>query len=313
MKKYYSIFFIGFILCHVAFTLRAQLPETVIYLFDMQKTTQGFQFSSPKIISKSKGYNNQPYFTPDGRFFYYVSSVDTANTEIYRIDLSQKKLRSKRITKTSEAEYSPKYTPDMEHISFVRVEKDRTTQHFYTQPLKGKKASLILPELKLLGYYDWISQNEFISFELPEPFYLLKHTIANHNQDTLATHIGRTIYYLRSKNKIIYTDKSDSTSWKIRMIAPENLKRKIHTSPVENPILATTLTNEEDYCFLMDGSILMGQAGALYMLKNPFRNNQEKWKEIFDFRKFGITKFYRLAVSPDNTKIALVVYTGKKP
>ncbi len=296
-----------------SFSSMAQLPETVIYLFDIQKKAKGLEIGNPKIVSNKSGYNNQPYFTMDGDYMFYVSSMDSVNIELYKIDMGKKKLKGKRITHTKEAEYSPKFTPDMENVSCVRVEKDRKTQHFYTYSLKGKKPVNILPKLTSIGYYEWLNQNEFLSFELPEPFYLVKHHISGARCDTLATNIGRTFYNLRSKGKVVYVDKSDSDKWVIRMIAPENLKtfnRKGHT---ENPVLTETLPKEEDYCFTQDGSILMGHKGMLYIKKNPFKNANATWDELIDMKTFGIEKFYRIAISVDNTKLAVVAYRGKKP
>ena len=114
---------------------------------------------------------------------------------------------------------------------------------------------------------------------------------------------------------MVYVDKTDSLHWKIRIIAPENLRisRKKPAVPVENPVLTETLPGEEDYCFMQDGSILMGHEGILYIKRNPFRHPESAWEPIADLKIMGITQFYRIAVSPDNTKIAVVVYQGKKP
>ena len=294
-----------------SFYCKAQMPETVVYLFDIQRSNKGYTFLPPKIISKTSGYNNQPYFSPDGNYLFYVSSVDTANTEIYRYDLNKK--RTKRLTKTREPEYSPRYTPNMEGLSFVCVEKDKTTQHLYTSNMKAKKMKVVLPNLKTIGYYEWISDIEFLSFELPEPFYLVRHNIAMNKTDTLATNIGRNFYNMRAKGKIVYVDKTDTLHYKLRTIAPEKLKAKKATKPIVDPILCETLPGEEDYCFMQDGSILMGHDGILYYKKNPFKHPESVWDELVDMRNFGIDKFYRVAVSPDNTKLALVVFKGKKP
>ena len=120
---------ITLLLCFITIQALAQLPETEIYLFDLQRTPKAFRVLPPKIISDTTGYNNQPYFTPDEKYLYFVSSVDSTNTEIYRYDLKRKK--SRRITNTHEPEFSPRYTPGMDGISYVSVEKDKTTQHFY--------------------------------------------------------------------------------------------------------------------------------------------------------------------------------------
>lgn len=308
MKILLSVLFV--LLCSVS---DAQLPETVIYLFDVRKTAKGIVLEKPIIVSKQKGYNNQPYFTLDGDYMFYVSSIDTVNIELYKINMNSKKYKSKRITRTKEAEYSPKYTPDMENVSCVRVEKDRKTQRLYSYNLKGKKAVSILPSLTSIGYYEWLNQNEFLSFELPEPFYFVKHHISSGKADTLATNIGRTFFNLKSKGKVVYIDKSDSNKWVFRTLAKENLKTFNKQQNVPNPVLTETLPKEEDYCFTQDGSILMGHEGKLYIKKNPFLHKESGWEVVADMKAFGIEKFYRMAISVDNTKLAVVVYKGSKP
>jgi dipeptidyl aminopeptidase/acylaminoacyl peptidase len=299
-------------LCFITVQAFAQLPETDIYLFDLKRSPKGLNVMTPKMISTTSGYNNQPYFSPDEKYLYFVSSVDSTNTEIYRYNLKRKK--SRRITHTHEPEFSPRYTPGMDGLSYVSVERDKTTQHFYVSSLKGKKPTLIAPELKTIGYYEWISDIEFLTFELPEPFYFVRHNIALGRTDTLAQHIGRTFYNLRTKNKIVFVDKSDSLHWKLRTMAPENLRvSRKKTGPIENPILSETLPGEEDYCFMQDGSLLMGHDGALFYKKNPFRHPESAWIQLADLKQFGIKQFYRMAVSPDNTKMAIVVYKGTKP
>jgi hypothetical protein len=306
MKKILTL-----ILLFISFYSFAQLPETIVYLFQVQKSPKGYRVHSPKIISKTNGYNNQPNFSMDGQWLFYVSSMDTINTEIYKYDLAKQK--SKRLTRTKEPEYSPRFTPDMERISCVKVEKDKTTQHLYSYNLKGKKPQLFLPDLTTIGYYEWISQNEFLSFELPEPFYLVKRNLVHKTADTIASNIGRTFYSLRSKGKMVFVDKSDSMHWKIRIIAKENLARIKKGPKVANLILTETLPGEEDYYFMQDGSILMGHEGKIYMKKNPFRYTDSTWDEFADLNQFGIRQFYRIALSPDNTQLAVVVYKGKKP
>jgi hypothetical protein len=118
---------------------------------------------------------------------------------------------------------------------------------------------------------------------------------------------------LRSKGKVVYVDKSDSNKWVIRTISPENLKTFTKKQNVVNPLLTETLPHEEDYCFTQDGSILMGHDGILYIKKNPFRNQNASWEELADLKKFGIQRFYRMAISIDNTRLAIVVYQGEKP
>lgn len=289
----------------------SQLPETNIYLFEVQRNPRGMTLSAPRIIGSKKGYNNQPWFLPDGSGMFYVRSMDTVNTEIFYYDFKKKK--SKRITKTKEAEYSPKLTPDMERISCVRVEKDRTTQHFFSYDKKGKQAFLMQPGLTSIGYYDWVNMNEWISFELPEPFYLVRHKVSPAVTDTLVNRVGRSFYYLRSKNVLVFVDKSDSLNGRIRMLDKQHLKSPTPSDPERYPVLSDVLPGEEDFCFMQDGSILMFHDGAIYKKRNPFKLKDSQWELLWDMKPWGINKGYRISLSPDNTRLALVVYSGEKP
>lgn len=309
MRKHIIFFFLIFTF-YFSF---AQLPETTIYLFQYNRMGRNISITDPKIISFNKGYNNQPYFSPDGKYLYFVSAKDTDHVNIFKVDVSKKRKKVKQITKTKEAEYSPKYTPDMEFISHVRVEKDRKTQHFAKMTLKGKKTEILMPAIGSVGYYEWLNMQEVLTFELPEPFYLVKHNLSTNKTDTLATHIGRTFYYLKSKNKIIYIDKSDTNQWCLRAIPGENLRSYSRAEKKENVKISDVLPMEEDYCITQEGNILMGHNGVLYMKKNPLKNVGGTWDQIADFKMYGIDKFYRIAISPDNTMLAVVAYKGKKP
>lgn len=287
----------------------AQWPDTDIYLFEIRKSKKGYTLENKQKINARAGYNNQPYFTPDNRYLYYVASIDTTNTEIYRYDIEKKK--NKRLTRTKECEYSPKLTPDLEHLSCVRVERDKVTQRLYTYTLKGKKPKMVEPELKNIGYYDWILPHEFLSFELPEPFQLTRHNIITKRVDTIATHVGRNFYAQRAKGKIWYVDKQDSTKWYIRSVNMQSITKK---STMTSDILTIeTLPNEEDYTIMMDGSILMGHEGILYRKPNPTKFPDASWEPLADLKPLGIERFYRLAISASNMQIAIVAYKGKKP
>ncbi len=293
----------------VASVAKAQMPETVIYLFDITKEKKGISLQNPRIISKQTGYNNQPSFTPEIDNILYVSSVSEKNTEIYKYNIKKKK--SKRLTHTPEPEYSPQITLEENAISCVRVEKDSITQHFYYYNLKGKKPQLQLPKLNRVGYYTWINANEIAVFTVPEPFGFYKYNLTTQFGDSIGYGIGRTMRFERGK--LMYVDKRDSSNWYIRVVDKENMKPKTKTKPVENTILSECLEGEEDYAVLLDGSLLMGHNGFLYKKDIPHRNPKNKWYVVEDLKKFGIDTFYRITVSKDNQYMCVVAYKGKKP
>jgi WD40-like Beta Propeller Repeat len=303
-----------FLLCLVTlFGSKAfcQMPETRIYTLDISKERNKLQFKAPKLVGFKKGYNNQPYFTPDEKFILFVSNNGKGKTDIYKYDLKKKK--SIRVTKTAEAEYSPKYNLSEDRITCVRVAKDTITQNFYSYNFSGKKGELLNNDLKTLGYYQWYSSYEIIGFLVPEPFVLCKYNINSNKCDTLLTHPGRT--FQNYKGRIYFVDKSDSNNYYIRTLAKENLRsrKKDNTTMVTNPLVVKTLDGQEDFVIMNDGTILMSKENKLFAYANKRSKEKSEWVEIADFGKLGIESFYRLALSPDNTQLAVVAYIGKKP
>jgi hypothetical protein len=312
MKK---LFLLGLLLQSVF--ANAQLPETSIHTLEISRNRTGLVFAKPNLISNKKGYNNQPYFTPDGKYIYYASNNGGGNTDIYRHNLQKPKQKSKRITKTAEAEYSPRLKPDETEITCVRVEKDTVTQHFFAYNLEGKRGHLYLPKVENLGYYTWYTGVDIIGFTLPEPFLLSRFNTVTLRQDTIAISPGRTFQVFR--NKIYYVDKntvSKDSAFAIRVVAVENLRTQNRNKPkIENPIITYTLPKQEDFVIMNDGTFLMGSKGKLfsYNAKLAKKNNSNAWRELADFKNLGLANFYRLAISPDNTKLAVVSYSGAKP
>jgi hypothetical protein len=292
----------------------AQLPETEIYLLDMQKNGAGkYSFSNPRLISNPKGYNNQPYFMDDDKTILFASNNGSGNTNIYKYDMNRKKI--KRFTKTQEAEYSPQQSKAEEgEITCVRVEKDTVSQIFYSYYKKGKKGHFNLPNVNSIGYYTWLNGAEIIALTLPEPFTLTKYNVITLKADTLVTNIGRTFQV--QNNKLLYVDKIDSNHFYIKQMVKENIRpRKNKNLQADDVVLCETLEGQEDFCMGYDGTIFMGKEGKLYAWYTKKIRGMEanKWHEIADFTSNGIPAFYRLVINQDMSKIALVAYKGKKP
>jgi hypothetical protein len=300
-----------FLLSLSSFISYAQMPETRIYTLDINRGMRGkLEFSNPTLIGFKTGYNNQPYFTPDGKGLLFVANKGKGNTDIF--EYKYKKKKSMRLTETKEAEYSPKWTITENEISCVRVEQDTVTQHFYAYNLKGGKGHSLSNTMTTLGYYQWLNSNEIIAFLVPEPFTFVKYNISTLRCDTLLTAPGRTFY--NYKGKIYFVDKSDSTKYYIKTVAKENLRsRKNPAGPTPNPIVAQTLEGQEDFAIMNDGTIIMGKESKLYAYYPRRAKRKDDWAEIADFSKLGIGNFYRITLNQENNKLAIVVYEGKKP
>lgn len=306
MKRTGILFFLLY-----GFNLSAQLPQTEIYVFDLSKDQMGYHLSNMQKVKVADGYNNQPFFTRDGKYMLFTASgKKKGKTDIYRYDLEKKKIR--QLTKTKkQSEYSPKLTPNQEGISCVRVEEDTTQQHLYVYNLKGKKPKQLLKDVHVIGYYEWITLNDLLTFNIPEPFTLNYYSFQPAKQETLYPAIGRDIKNIR--NKLFYVDKRDSLHWYIKELDKRRIGRRNYDSIPDDEMLTETLPGEEDYAFMQDGSIIMGHLGQIFQKEKVIRDHNKEWKMILDLSPYYITRFYRITVSPNFRKLAVVAYVGEKP
>ncbi|MCZ8283993.1 MAG: hypothetical protein O9353_00930, partial [Bacteroidia bacterium] len=103
-------------------TTLAQMPETDLWLFSLEKKDRVYQAVNPVNITNRPGYDNQPAFTADGKSILYVSIRDDGQADVYRYDLKSK--LHTNLTKSKVSEYSPTVLPDESGFSAVVVEAD---------------------------------------------------------------------------------------------------------------------------------------------------------------------------------------------
>src|SRR3990172_9800581 len=144
-------------------------------------------------ISNSPGYDNQPSFLPDSSGVLFSSNRDGKQTDIYRYDITARKLT--QITRNPEAEYSPIVTPDGKTFSVVRVEAD-LTQRLWRFNLDGSNPRLVLENVKPVGYHAWIDATHVALFVLGAsgaPATLQIADTTTGTAETIESGIGRSV------------------------------------------------------------------------------------------------------------------------
>ena len=294
MTKYFTTLLIFNILIFKCFT---QVPTTDIYLLNVSTKHGKFTFSDPQKISDWKGYNNQPYFSPDGKSIYYVS-YRNKQSDIYKYDIGSK--ATTQFTNTPEDEYSPKLTPDKKYISVVRVMKD-SSQQLWEFPIAGGAPKHLLKGHDSIGYYYWMKKR-IVSANVPEPMKLeLTDTTPGSPNIVVIKNIGRSLQVIKSKLILFVqkpTDKKDSIGWICGLYKGQTIK------------LMATLPNCEDFAFGPKNTFFMGKNGRLYKYKY---GKDKSWNEIADFSNTDYKNFYRIVFNKKGNKIAIVSYQGKKP
>src|SRR5437879_453999 len=141
-------------------------PANDIYVASLRVVDGRVQVGTPVNVTARPGYDNQPFFLPDGGAFLYTSIRADSQADIYRYDL--RTATSVRLTATRESEYSPTPPPDRPGFSAVRVEAD-STQRLWAFDWDGARSRLVLDSIKPVGYHAWGDGRSVALFVLGAP------------------------------------------------------------------------------------------------------------------------------------------------
>ena len=270
----------------LTYGLFAQLPNTDVWLLDIQTTKDTLFFSNPTNITNRAGYDNQPAFSPDGKYILYTSIRDEKQSDIYKYDIKTKTVT--QFTNTSTSEYSPTFMPDGKNISVVMVETD-SAQRLWKFPIKGGAPELIMKGIDSIGYHCWLDETHVALFLITNPFQLVFTDIKTERK-TVIVHDTIARGMALQKNNFFYVYKD--------IIYSVTLKNKNGSTPKWNKEL-----KGEDFCFLNPNTPIMADGGKIYKYFN-WRGNS--WLPIVDLSKYEINHITRMAVSPDGKHIAIV-------
>jgi hypothetical protein len=339
MKLLRHISFVLFLLQSIAGVLQAQdstkLPATDIYLVDISIDKRGNTvFENPALITKNENYDNEPWWYPDGSAIMYASVHDSSARDSSRADVYRYDMRTHQtsvvINTPQTAEFSPEIVPNKTGISVVRVMPDGS-QVFAKCNDKEDNCETLLPKMKNVGYYVWIDASRVALYLLGDPAILVVVNLATGKTDTIAEDVGRCLQKVPGKNvQIAFVDKA-SNPWTIKMYDGKGGK----VSSV-----VPTMDDQEDFCFMPDGSLLMGSGTGLYKYTPPAalaatvgsrsapvnknapppppakekgKKKDSPWEQVADFKNTNLYQFYRIAVSPKGDKMAVVTYFDEKP
>ena len=285
-------FYLSPLLLIIAFTsatAQTAPPSTDIYLVSINADNEIVAPEGPSNLTFRNGYDNQPHFTPDGQYLLYTSYRE-GQTDIYRIELATR--QSSQVTTTPESEYSPTVLPAGNGFAVIRVEADGT-QRLWRFGMDGWDAKLLLEDVKPVGYQAWIDESHVALFVLGEPPTLQIASLNTGEAALSAESIGRSLHRTPGTDRISFVHKVDDDTWVIKSLDPV-------TGSIED--IMPTLPGREDYAWLPDGNLLMGDGERLY-LGIPLLGS---WHLLHDFAPAGFNEITRIAVSPDGRQIAFV-------
>jgi hypothetical protein len=263
-------------------------PASDIFIIDLNGEGK-LKLGQPLKITNEGGYNNQPSFLPDGQSILYTSIRDK-QADIFRYDIRGGS--TTQITRTPESEYSPTLMPDGKSISVVRVEADGT-QRLWKFPLAGGEPSLILENIKPVGYHLWVDDHTLALFILGKPNTLQLVNLRTGKAEVIADNPGRILRRIPNEDKFSFVQKASDQEWLVKSF---DLKTRAVSTVIK------TFPSVEDYAWTPAGLLLMANGSKVFSRKK----SDWAWVEIADFSNAGLKSITRIAVSPKGNRIALV-------
>jgi hypothetical protein len=275
------------------FALQAAPPATDIYLADLHVDRGRVSVGVPVNVTARPGYDNQPFFLPDGGAFLYTSVREDSQADIYRYDIARK--TSIRLTRTRESEYSPTPLPDGTGFSVVRVEAD-STQRLWAFDFDGSRPRLVLDSIKPVGYHAWADAHTLALFVLGSPptLQIADASSPNARGEVVARDIGRSLQRIRGRASVSFVQRdSVAGPWLDEL---DTRTRRV-TKLVKPPAGA-------DFFVWTPWGIVLTANGTKLFQWDPRRGGA--WEEVADLAAAGLTNLTRLAVSPKGDRLAIV-------
>jgi hypothetical protein len=181
----------------------------------------------------------------------------------------------------------------------VRVEADGT-QRLWKFPLAGGEPSVILENVKPVGYHLWLDEHRLVLFILGRPNTLQLADVRTGKAEFLVDNPGRILRRVPREDKFSFVQKMSDQEW---LIKSYDLKAKAVTTIIK------TFQGVEDYAWTPRGLLLMAKDSKLF--SRP--KSDWAWVEIGNFSNAGLRNITRIAVSPKGDRIAVVARSETRP
>ncbi|MDE1468542.1 hypothetical protein [Aurantiacibacter sp. D1-12] len=267
-------------------------PQPDIFLFAYDASASDDALSNGiNTTNRPTLYDNQPFFTSGGDTFVY-SRGDGTQTDVWEYDIAS--ATHAQITDTPESEYSPTPSPDNRTVSVV-FERNRSIWEIDRADPDNPVWLLEAAGVdEPVGYFARNHASGDVLFwsrygfnvaltHASEPAY---HFVSGHAVPAsphLIPGTGEFSFVHRQTNEEVWIKALDPETRAVRPLTP----------------IAGTNAN---YTWAPDGSILQIEGTQVHR----WREGGKGWEVISDLADHGLASAYRIAVSPDGTRVAVV-------
>ena len=279
------------LLIAVLVLVASNLPAQDIYFFDLEHETDGYALTNGKNVTHRQGYDNQPFFTPDGTTFLFASQRDGGN-DVFEYVIATEEIR--QLTDTPNIpEYSPMPNADNTHFTVVR-ENTVPDQTVWLVERDTGASEWALESREPIGYYMFNQRGEALLWL--RYAYMLK--LYRPGQ---TAPIFITGHAAPSTPKLL--PDLNTFSFVHRQVNGENWIKTLDPTTLSITPVAPLVDAQIYYGWTKEETLLTARGSTLL---NWIPGVSTKWREIIDLEEFGLRNITRLMVSPDGTKIAIV-------
>lgn len=261
------------------------MPNTDIWLFDLKIEKQTAQLSNPVNITSNRGYDNQPYFSVDGKKILFSRDF-AGQTDIMEHDVSSG--MNKKRTNTETSEYSPQYRN--KDLLVLMVEKD-SSQRIWSNP--GERSAKRITNIKgeQIGYYLFLSSNDVMTFILGEPPLLKRWDLKKGTSKVISDSIGRCIKFIPGSKVVSFTRIMEGRVWLYSYDPESGTKKKLKELP------------SEDYEWIDKSSLVSADGNTI---KFSTLEPESRWNNVQLLERISLNGITRIAYSQATGKLAVV-------
>ena len=282
-------------------TKNLELPECDIFLFEFSETGGEIKIQNGRNVTDRKGYDNQPWFTPDSKSFLFSANFAADRTDVFEYFIESGE--TKQVTDSPTQEYSPQISGDNKTVSFVTDGKT-ANQSIWSIGRDGENAKWLLGHLgdrEPVGYYSWNQETGYILFWSRYGYCVkLTHESKKVSHYISGNAVPSSPYIIPGTKKFSFVHQQGNGEVWIKELDPETRAIRPLTKMVGN--------SNRNYGWTGAGSIVMCEDDKLHRW-HP--DSKDGWQEVADLSKFGIQNASRVAVSGDGKHLAIVGLPAK--
>ncbi len=275
------------------------LPDTEVYLVSLADP-EAWTAGAVTNVSSSPGYDNQPSFMRDSRSVLFTSNRDGKQSDIYRYWIADRKLT--QLTTTPESEYSATIVPSGNGFSVIQVEADNTQRlwqfSFGVRAGSALQSSVVLSELKPIGYHAWIDADTVMVFVLGQPATLQRASPGSALAEVVTGDIGRSLVSIPNARAVSFTARDENGVWWIKRYDADTREVRALIEAAQ----AAEGASEPHTAWSRDGRLFMASGTKILWWKEGAAD----WAPLGDLAAAPLTNISRLAVSPDGRWLAFV-------